>query len=166
MHRIPKTPIGLVIRKSRFRAISSEISEVVAALVGLRRAYSAAGSTPHKEAALVFGWPDDFEAHIERLTERAAVMRGTSTDAIASETAAGTFEQSSEATTAAREADIERALAKLERRLRWLIEHTKSEPATRLLYVEALISVERQQWRLEQQQRVTSSDAKSAGASK
>lgn len=154
MHRLPKTSVGLAIRKNRFRAIGDEITEIVGSLIALRRACSRRGTWP--------GSPDDYDKTIDALAERAAVMRGTSIDAVMSETDDATVKIRSKNATGATRNDVERALAKLERRLRWLIDHTKSDPPTQLLYVQTLTLVERQQWRFEQ--RATGSSPRSDAA--
>jgi hypothetical protein len=161
MHRIPNTPIGLVIRKNRFRQIGAELTEVVAALVGLNRSYSSELPTAKGDRGIGRDEPArlDFAGEIAALSERAAIMRNTSIAVVASETESAAVEQTSKRGSAVTRDDIERALAKLERRLRWLIDHTKSDPPTQLLYVQALTAVERQQWRLEQQRLETSSVA-------
>jgi hypothetical protein len=88
MHRIPKSPIGLLICKNRFRVIGEELTEVVAALHALRADYEAL-EAPGGQVDLR-GVAADLDRQIDTLTERAAVMRGMRIVAVGASSRRGT----------------------------------------------------------------------------
>jgi hypothetical protein len=155
MPRIPNTPIGLLIRESRFAAISVGANEVMVALSDVRDFYGrlrAESSTSPVVGALLASCIEELDEITEALAERIAVLRGVSigdvritSDDLTGASAPG----SSNIDPPGVEDSLER-LSLLERQVRTSIEKTRRDPPTQLLSINVLTVVERQQWQLEQ----------------
>jgi hypothetical protein len=157
MHRIPETPIGLVIRRSRFRLIGEQLTDVLATLFEIRRAYTSARSTLSVDARLPVqrirrGWLHELDGLIDAAAERAAILRATSAEAVREEAEQGDVAPStSPKGPADPDEELARRLSALERHLRRMIGRMRSDPPTLLLCVQMLATIERQLWTLEQQ---------------
>ncbi len=151
MPRIPDTPIGLVIRESRFAAISTGAIGVAAAISELRASYErlregGATSPVRETSSRCF---DELAPLVETLVERIAILRGVSTAEAQNIVKSASADTTADAADGSDVASLLGQLSALERHLRKLIERSRIDPPTEHLYVTVLAAIERQQWQVE-----------------
>jgi len=153
MPRIPDTPIGLVIRESRFAAISVGATSVMVSLSELHASYELlhAESATSPMSTIIPDCKDELQHLMGAVAERIAILKGISTDEARAPVEGAATDGAGTGPAAGQDLqDVMKRLSSLERHLRTLIERTRKDPPTHFLYVKVLAEVERQQWRLEQ----------------
>lgn len=154
MPRIPDTSIGRIIRQSRRKAISVGATEVMVSLDEVHGSYErlhAAATTSPLLREIVRACMDEVAQLIEVMVERTAILRGAPTVEVRDAITKPANDRAS--TVGAEPPDVEDVLDRLlslKGQLRWLIEKTRGDPPTQLLYTNVLGAVERQHWQLQQ----------------